>query len=172
MGDQVSSGFRTVRGYRLANLPESRLTPALEDYLEMTYRLCLRDGYARVGELSKLLNVRPSSASKMIAKLSELDYLKRDRYEIIQLTESGRKTGKYLLRRHNTVETFLKLIGSTNLLMETELVEHSLSPSTVTNLEILLKFFEQNPASREKFSSYKKKAVKILASTRPAKQRV
>ena len=31
-------GFRTIRGYQLANSRTGQMTPALEDYLEMVYR--------------------------------------------------------------------------------------------------------------------------------------
>jgi Mn-dependent DtxR family transcriptional regulator len=134
MADRPESDFRTVRGYQLLNSAAGRLTPALEDYLEMTYRLCLRNGYARVGRLSELLNVKPPSVSRMISKLAHLGYLKTDRYDVIGLTVLGRETGAYLLRRHEAVEHFMKLIGSVNPLEETELIEHSLSPSTVADL--------------------------------------
>ncbi|HML46353.1 MAG TPA: iron dependent repressor, metal binding and dimerization domain protein [Clostridia bacterium] len=151
MSGKKKSDFRTFRGYQLVNQQEGQLTPALEDYLEMIYRLCLENDYARVGKLSELLNVRPSSASKMIAKLASLDYIQYDRYEIILLTESGRKKGAYLLRRHEAVESFLRLIGSENALEETELIEHSLSPSTVSNLTALLEFFQRNDALWNQF---------------------
>jgi DtxR family Mn-dependent transcriptional regulator len=154
MDNITNSDFRTVRGYQLANQQEGQLTPALEDYLEMTYRLCLQNEYTRVGKLSELLNVKPSSASKMIAKLAGLGYLKYDRYEIIQLTDSGRKIGEYLLNRHNTVENFLRLIGSSNPLEETELIEHSLSPSTVSDLTTLLEFFKFDTAAQKNFNNF------------------
>ena len=155
MNNDKNSDFRTVRGYQLVNQREGQLTPALEDYLEMAYRLCMENDYARVGQLSELLNVKPSSASKMIFKLSNLGYLKYDRYEIIQLTDSGREIGEYLLKRHKTVESFLTLIGSLNPLEETELVEHSLSASTVSDLNDLLEFFNLNPAKKNSFYEFK-----------------
>ena len=68
MNKSPDSVFRTVRGYQLKNQKKGVLTPALEDYLEMVYRLCLEDHYARVGKLSELLHVKPSSTSKMILK--------------------------------------------------------------------------------------------------------
>ncbi|NMA24475.1 MAG: DtxR family transcriptional regulator, partial [Clostridiales bacterium] len=144
MENNAMADFRTVRGYQLANQREGKLTPAMEDYLEMAYRICIKHGYARVGQLSELLHVKPSSASKMIFKLAGLGYLKYDRYEIIRLTDSGGELGAYLLERHETLERFLKLIGSANPLTEAELVEHSLSASTVSDLNTLLEFFEDN----------------------------
>ncbi len=92
MDSRFEEDFRTVRGYQLLNQQDGRLTPALEDYLEMAYRLCLQYSYARVNKLSELLHVRPSSASKMISKLANLGYLEYDRHEIILLTEKGQET--------------------------------------------------------------------------------
>ena len=152
-----NSDFRTVRGYQLVNQREGKLTPALEDYLEMAYRICVENSYARVGQLSELLNVKPSSASKMISKLAGLGYLKYDRYEIIQLTDRGREIGAYLLMRHETIENFLTLIGSANSLEEAELVEHSLSSSTVSDLNDLLEFFSLNSATQSSFYEFKKR---------------
>lgn len=156
MDNNKNSDFRTVRGYQLINQQEGQLTPALEDYLEMAYRLCLENDYTRVGKLSELLNVKPSSASKMIFKLANLGYLKYDRYEIIQLTDSGREIGEYLLKRHETVESFLTLIGSSNPLEETELIEHSLSSSTVSDLNDLLEYFKLNISAQKSFDDFKK----------------
>lgn len=156
MDDHDVSDFRTVRGYQIMNRQEGNLTPALEDYLEMTYRLCLQNNYTRVGKLSELLNVKPPSASKMISKLAYLGYLKYDRYDIIQLTELGSKTGAYLLKRHESVEEFLRLIGNANPLEETELIEHSLSAATLEDLNDLLAFFQINTAVQVSFNDFKK----------------
>ncbi|QAT50494.1 DtxR family transcriptional regulator [Caproiciproducens sp. NJN-50] len=157
MDHETNAEFRTFRGYQLISQKEGQLTPAMEDYLEMIFRLCSKDGYTRVGRLSELLHVKPSSASKMMMKLAEMGYLKYDRYEIILLTEKGRSAGEYLLDRHNTVERFLLLAGSSEPLEETELIEHSLSERTVSCLKILLDFFESDTQSRKRFAEFKDK---------------
>ena len=161
MSDNINSDFRTVRGYQLVKKREGQLTPALEDYLEMTYRLCAQNDYARIGKLSELLHVKPSSASKMISKLANLGYLRCDRYEIIQLTDSGREIGEYLLRRHKTAESFLELIGSANPLEEAELIEHSLSVPTVAALDILNAFFACDTEVYERFVAFKTASLRI-----------
>jgi DtxR family Mn-dependent transcriptional regulator len=155
MNKSPGSGFRTVRGYQLKNQQEGGLTSALEDYLEMVYRLCLEDKYVRVGKLSGLLQVKPSSTSKMIQKLVDLGYLEYDSYESILLTAKGKKTGAYLLDRHDTVERFLTMIGNTNPLEEAELIEHSLSSSTVSEIKILTAFITENPDIQEKYAAFK-----------------
>jgi len=156
MSNFPESDFRTVRGYQLANRQEGLLTPALEDYLEMTYRICRENKYARVGQLSELLNVKPSSASKMIFKLAKLGYIEYDRYGVILMTDTGNQLGEYLLSRHQTLETFLRLIGSPNCLEETELIEHTLSAATVRNLKTLLDFFQEHPDALKRYDEYRK----------------
>ena len=155
MNHEADAEFRTFRGYQIISQREGQLTPAMEDYLEMIYRLCEKAGYARVGRLSGLLHVKPSSASKMIMKLSQMGFLKYDRYEIILLTDSGRAAGAYLLERHNTVEHFLLLVGSSDSLEETELIEHSLSAATVARLNTLLEFFQSDPEAKKRFAEFK-----------------
>ena len=91
----------------------------------------------------------------MISKLAELGYVKYDRYDIIQLTDIGQEFGSYLLRRHETVEKFLKLIGNANPLEETELIEHSLSSATVEDLNDLLEFFLTDDFIKTRFSYFK-----------------
>jgi len=139
-----NTGFRTSRGYQMISQQEGDLSASMEDYLEMIYRECSQNGYSRVGRISEMLHVKPSSASKMIFKLADMGYLKYDRYEIIQLTADGKKAGKFLLHRHTVIAEFLQLVGSPNVLEETELVEHSLSASTVESLQILVEFFHSD----------------------------
>ncbi|MCI1966353.1 MAG: DtxR family transcriptional regulator [Oscillospiraceae bacterium] len=157
MSHETNSEFRTFRGYQLISQKKGQLTPAMEDYLEMIFRLCSKNGYTRVGKLSDLLHVKPSSASKMMMKLAEMGYLKYDRYEIILLTQKGLDAGSYLLNRHNTVEQFLILMGSRDSLEETELIEHSLSEKTVCCLKTLLDFFQSDEQLQKRFTEFQKK---------------
>ena len=157
MDEKQNSEYRTIRGYQMVNQRKNELTPAMEDYLEMAFKLCIENGYTRVGRLSEQLNVRPSSASKMISKLVELGYLEYDPYESILLTGKGQTVGTYLLRRHDTLEQFFRLIGNTNPLEEVELIEHSLTSSTVSQINNSLHFFAQNPNIHKEYELFKKK---------------
>ena len=154
MNESKKSDFRTSRGYQMISRKEGRLTPAMEDYLEMIYRSCETAGYSRVGKLSELLHVKPSSASKMIFKLADMGYVKYDRYEIIQLTLEGKKAGSYLLHRHKVIEEFLRLVGSENVLEETELIEHSLSPSTVGRMSDFSEFFRTDAEALKRYLAF------------------
>lgn len=156
MSGENGRDFHTVRGYELMHKQNDRLTPAMEDYLEMVYRLCLLNGYTRIGKLSDALHVRPSSASKMVLKLSEKGYVEYDRYEVVLPTDKGKDAGAYLMRRHQTIERFLFLIGSKELLVETELIEHVVGAGTVDLLSTLLSFFEQNELVRQEWEAFQR----------------
>ncbi len=148
--------FRTVRGYELIKQQNSSngLTPSMEDYLEMIYRLSLLDGYVRVNTLAEMLHVQSPSVTRTVQKLAELEQVKYHRYGIIQLTERGEELGHYLLRRHETVSLFLQNIGAgASQFVDTELIEHHLSRRTVGQLEKLNDWFRQ-PGVRERFQQF------------------
>lgn len=130
--------FYTVRGYQTREQSPGEISPAMEDYLEMTARLCRTDGFTRINRISKALNVKPSSASKMTARLAADGYLITDANNCIHLTVQGLKLSEYLLDRHQTLETFLSVIGSADPLRETELIEHYLSPETIQAIKKVL----------------------------------
>jgi len=147
--------FHTVRGYQLLEQKKKLLTPAMEDYLEMIFRNSLIEGYMRINMLSGLLNVQAPSATKMVQKLTQAGLLNYKRYGIIFLTNDGKEIGKFLLERHNIIEKFLKYLGvKENLLVETELIEHNISASTLRRFELLNGFFNNNPEILQKFEEF------------------
>ncbi|MBP7175791.1 MAG: DtxR family transcriptional regulator [Thermoclostridium sp.] len=154
------SEFHTVRGYELIAQENKSLTSAMEDYLEMIYRNSLDTGLLRSNTLSAMLNVHPSSVSKMLQKLSRLGYVDYQKYGIIFLTEKGRATGRFLYRRHQIVEEFLSFIASGETpLVETELIEHHICPETLGNIELFTRFLDENPDCVERFQAFRKSAL-------------
>lgn len=149
------SKFHTVRGYQLLEQNKKLLTSSMEDYLEMIYRNSLIEGYIRINTLSELLNVAASSATKMVQKLNSLGLIDYRKYGIISLTEDGKELGKFLLERHNIIESFLRNLGvKENILIETELIEHNVSASTLQKISTFNKFLELNPDIMEKYKKF------------------
>lgn len=145
------SEFRTVRGYQMIKQQStSNLSPSMEDYLEMIYRLSLQEGYVRVNMLAEMLNVQSPSVTRTVQKLAELEHVKYHRYGIIQLTDQGQTLGRYLLARHETIEQFFRNIGAGDgLFVDTELIEHHLSRKAVQQLEILNTWFQDPDVLRQ-----------------------
>jgi Mn-dependent DtxR family transcriptional regulator len=136
--------FYTVRGYELLEKDRNRLTPSMEDYLEMAYRLSKGRNYTRISDLAAALNVQPPSVTSMIKKLAELGMVNYEKYSIVILTDKGLNLGNYLLHRHEIIERFLRVVGSENILQETEKLEHSLGPKTIQGLNLLINLIENN----------------------------
>ncbi len=153
---KINREFHTVRGYQMLNSESKVLTSSMEDYLEMIYRICIENGYARINQLADKLNVRPSSATKVAQKLCELGLVDYQRYGIIQLTEDGKSIGEFLLERHEIIEEFLRNIGvKETLLKDTELIEHDVSLSTLEAIDSLNKFLSENPQVKKQYEAYR-----------------
>lgn len=130
------SNFYTLSGYRLKN--KNKITESMEDYLEMIYRHNQDDLQIKV--LANKLNVKPSSASKMINKLKDLNLVYFEKYGKINLTDEGREIGNYLLWRHNVLVSFFKYINKDKYKLElVEKIEHFIDYQTVKNMEKLQK---------------------------------
>ena len=112
----------------------------LEDYLEMIYRNTINKEYITVKELSTLLNVKPSSVSKMCNKLNILKLVNFEKYGHVSLTKCGKEKGKYFLHRHNIVEKLLKDINGPDFKLEqVEKIEHFIDEVTLINLKKYIK---------------------------------
>lgn len=126
--------FRTLTGYREAE--KKKITSAMEDYLEMIFRMAGDGGAVRAGDLARRLHVTPPSATKMIANLAECGCVDTVRYGYVTLTEYGRGVGEYLMTRHDTVHRFLcTLTGTENELEQAEKIEHFILPRTLIAME-------------------------------------
>ncbi len=130
-------GFYTMKGYTL--MEHGLVTSSMEDYLEMICRMSEHTAAVRISALARALHVKPPSASKMAGNLRAQDLIEFPKYGYITLTETGKKLGEYLIRRHELVSRLLRLInGGDGGLEEVEKIEHFLSPRTVLNLERFL----------------------------------
>lgn len=126
--------YYTLTGYKIKN--NYLITEAMEDYIEMIYRNTMEKQEITVKELSLLLNVRPSSVSKMINKLNELDIVHLHRYGPISLTKKGKNLGKFYLERHNILTSFFKRLNKEDFKLEqVEKIEHFVDKVTVDNIK-------------------------------------
>ncbi len=147
--------FYTARGYEIS-ADKDTLTPSMEDYIEMIYRLSITNGYTRVNDLAAKLNVQPPSVTRMMKKLHEKNLLDYEKYGMIQLTEEGKRLGSFFLERHNTLEKFLILLGIKEYVQkEVEQMEHYVSWESFQVINRFVNFIEDHPEIMEKFEAYK-----------------
>ena len=129
--------FYTLKGYSLQE--ENTITTSMEDYLEMAYRIHLSGEAVRIGTLAENLNVKPSSATKMVGNLKKQGLVSSEKYGYIKLTNAGMELGKYLVFRHDIIHEFLCFINqSQDELEQVEKIEHFLNIDTVMNIKRLL----------------------------------
>lgn len=122
-------------------------TPSMEDHIEIIYALIEQKGYARVSDIAEALSVLPSSVTKMVQKLDKDGYLIYERYRGLVLTPKGQKLGKRLLKRHDLLEQFLRLIGveEERIYGDVEGIEHHLSWNSIDRIADLVQMLENRP---------------------------
>lgn len=148
--------FYTARGYEIA-AGENALTPSMEDYIEMIYRLSSEIGYTRVNDLAERLNVQPPSVTKMMQKLHEKALLSYEKYGMIHLTEEGKKLGEFFLQRHNTLKEFLALLDIRDVQTKVEQMEHYVSYDTFQIISAFVDFLKDNNDILARFNEYRSK---------------
>lgn len=126
--------YYTLTGYK--RMAKINITESMEDYIEMIYRNTKEKEDITVKELSTLLNVKPSSVSKMINKLCELNIVNFKKYGHISLTIKGKKLGKFYLDRHNVLTSFFKDLNKDKFSLEqVEKIEHFVDEITIDNIK-------------------------------------
>jgi DtxR family Mn-dependent transcriptional regulator len=78
----------------------------MEDYVEAIYLIVQDKQAARAKDISDRLGVNRSSVSGALRTLSEKNLINHVPYDIITLTEDGKKVAEGIIRRHTVLRTF------------------------------------------------------------------
>ncbi len=126
--------------------PAVTQTRAAEDYLEQIHNLIEAKGYARVVDIAQNLSISQASVTNMIQKLDAEGYLVYERYRGVILTESGRRVGKAIAKRHDILTRLLTSFGidKDTVHKDVEGMEHHISKSTLKVLTLILEELEGN----------------------------
>ncbi|MFC5542860.1 MAG: transcriptional regulator MntR [Bacilli bacterium] len=132
-------------------------TPSMEDHIEQIYLLIETKGYARVSDIAEALSVLPSSVTKMVQKLDKDGYLVYEKYRGLTLTPKGEKLGKRLVKRHELLEQFLRLIGvdEDKIYQDVEGIEHHLSWNSIDRIADLVQLLEEDKEIVKKLEKMK-----------------
>ncbi len=120
----------------------STLTPSLEDYLETIYLLQQGANEARVRDISAARDVKASSVSPALKRLSDMGYLAYVRRESIRLTETGKIAARRIYARHVLLfQFFHDILGMPQDKAREEAcgLEHALSDE---GMDRFVRFFE------------------------------
>jgi len=119
------------------------ISPSVEDYLKALYKLEVEsDGEpVSTGVLATAMEVTPASASNMVKRLRDLDFLVYTAYEGATLTEHGRKVALEVIRHHRLLELYLKEVMGFEwgeIHDEAERLEHHISERFESRIEEML----------------------------------
>lgn len=133
-------------------------TPSMEDYLEKIYLMIEEKGYARATDIASILNVLPSSVTKMMQKLDRQGLGIYEKYRGFVLTPKGEKIAKNIAGKHEMLENFFRLIEvpEENIYKEVEGIEHHIGKETTFCIASLVQFLEENPDILKTYLLYRK----------------
>lgn len=133
-------------------------TPGMEDYLEQIYLHIERNGLARASDIADSLDVLPSSVTKMVQRLDREGYVYYERYKGIELTEKGMAFGGKLVKRHDILEEFLRIIGvkEEKIYEDVEGIEHHLSWNAIDRITNLVEALEEDAEFTKRLNAERK----------------
>ena len=115
----------------------------VEDYIKRIYMLQQQHGdeLVSMGTLAEAIDVVPGTATAMVKKLAEADYVTYEPYGGVTLTDQGRQLALHVLRRHRLVELFLvDVLGLdwSEVHDEAEHLEHAISDKLLERIDAAL----------------------------------
>jgi DtxR family Mn-dependent transcriptional regulator len=119
------------------------ISTSVEDYLKAIYKLEAEgDGDpVSTGAIAKAMDVSPASASNMVKRLADLDFLTHTAYEGATLTDHGQKVALEVIRHHRLLELYLKEVMGFEwgeIHDEAERLEHHISERFEDRIEEML----------------------------------
>ncbi len=142
---------------KIHKIKETRIaSPKEEDYLEVIYELTKEKGYVKPKDISKILNVKAGTVTKMLQTLSEKKFINYEKYGGISLTEIGKKIAEEIDKKHAIIKDLLMLLNvdSNVANFEAEGIEHIISDSTLLKIKKLYDFIKSNKELERKIKEY------------------
>ena len=112
-----------------------------EDYAEAIADLIEETGEARVADLAERLGVTHVTVSRTIARLQKTGLVTSQPYRAIYLTTKGRDLARTCKIRHQTIVDFLRSLGISKQVAETDAegIEHHVSHDTLAAIKAALR---------------------------------
>ncbi|MDR0767249.1 MAG: metal-dependent transcriptional regulator [Methanosarcinales archaeon] len=116
-------------------------TERKEDYLKTIDKVVTEKGYAQVKDISRELDVGPSSVTGMLKKLTDEGYINYEKYGGVTLTQKGKETANCTKKKYTTIKDFLIALGVSEHVAEDDAckMEHVIAPDTY---DVFLRFCE------------------------------
>lgn len=125
------------------NLGKQQISASLEDYLEAIYEIFEEKQGVKAVEISRRLKVGRSSVTEALKSLAEKNLVNYGRYEVISLTEDGKKAAKNISQKHKILSSFFSDILGIEADEAQEnacKIEHVISENALNKLAAFLQY--------------------------------
>lgn len=145
MKESAKSRLESIRAAHRSE--KSASSSRVEDYLEVIAELVELKGYATTLDISRYMNVRPPSVTRMLQRLDENGYLEYEKYYGINLTHKGEQVADTIRQKHGILLEFFEILGlgRETANRDAEGIEHHLDPKTIRQLRKFITFLRSNP---------------------------
>jgi Mn-dependent DtxR family transcriptional regulator len=135
---------------------EIMLTSVMKQYMKYIYLLADPTDQAIPLQVAYALGVYPSTVSKMTRKLANHGLIKYEHYGKLHLTKEGKQLGQTLVKHHEILEQFLRIMGikDTYLRKELEEIEFNVGPYLIERIELLNQYFSQDKTRIHSFYQF------------------
>lgn len=89
---------------------QEKLSSSLEDYLETIYNFIEENKSIRAIDISHALNVSRASVTEALKKLASKNLINYGRYDVISMTEEGKKQAVSVITKHKALHHFFESI--------------------------------------------------------------
>lgn len=136
---------------------KEKLSSSLEDYLEVIYNIIDKNEKVRAIDISRELNVSRASVTEALKKLADKQLINYGRYDMISMTEEGKKQALDVIEKHNTLQYFFEeIMGLEHDEAATTAckIEHIISQNVLDRFTALKNFHKTHPEYIEAFQKY------------------
>ena len=114
----------------------------IEDYVELIYIMQEGKEIVHTNDIASALDINPASVTEIFQKLSDEEYINYEKYSGVTLTEKGRRIAVKTKKKHDTLKSFLMLLGVEEKIADEDAckIEHHVNQETMRKLKKFVKF--------------------------------
>ncbi len=134
---------------------QEKLSSSLEDYLETIYNFIEENKSIRAIDISHALNVSRASVTEALKKLASKNLINYGRYDVISMTEEGKKQAVSVISKHRALHHFFESILGLSSEEASEnacRIEHVISENA---LDRIVAFTEYQTRRSEEIETFK-----------------
>ncbi len=138
---------------------DNEVTHSMAHYLMAIQELLKRQGYARVTDVARELEITPGSASVSIRALKAKGYVSEDHNRFLGLTDEGEKIAHDVHMAHKSFQVFMMDVlgvSAEQANIDSCKIEHLVSSETREKMMVFLQFVRgDNQAAKEFMKAFR-----------------